>query len=347
MSNNKNILIFLNTSYHVETAISVYESIRKINYIPYLLIDFIKDDRDDGFGIIEFCKKYNLNYLTPEAFDQISDPNFFHKMFVITATHNSPNLLTPETYPPINYNHRMQAYKDRAVLIYPRSDYSNYLNYVENFFKNPKFLSVAPFSQKYGLPYIFQVENPIAKTKTTFSDKEVLNFLFVGRFTLCNRHTDLLNSLTVIDQKITKQVKIDFVGQKPHKNLPIISFLNSQNFKNIKYEFHFNIDQINFYEKIYNSDIFLNLVINNYYAIDRFTSNLHHIIAFAKPNISPLFLNLIYNIPGLNYIKNFEEIFIQATNLKETEYTQMSTNFKIVQENMRNHNSTILNNLLN
>jgi hypothetical protein len=347
MSNNKNILIFLNTCYHVETALSVYESIKQINYIPYILIDFELDDKDNGFGLIDFLEKNNLNYLTTGQFDEISDKNFFHKMVVVTASQNSANLTEPEIYPPINYNSRMQLYKDRAILIYHRGNYSNYLNHVNNFFENPRSLSVSPFSQKYGLEYIFQVENPIANAKINFLEKDVLNFLFIGRFCLKNRHTELLEKLVTIDQNLTKQIKIDLIGQKPNTEIPIISFLESQNFKNIKYEFHFDLDQSSFYKKIHNSDFILNLVINNYYVMDRFTSNLHHIIAFSKPNITPLFVNLVYNIPGLNYNKNFEEIFIQATNLNEEEYRKMVLDFQVTKMNMRNHNSMIFNKLFN
>lgn len=345
--NHKNILIFLNTPYHVETAISIYESVKQINYTPYILIDFIEDEKDNGFGLIDFFEKYNLNYLTPQQFDSIPNSDFFYKMFVVTATQNKPNLISPELLPPINYNHRMELYKDRAILIYHKADYSDYLEHVNNFFENPQWVSVVPFSQKYGLPYIFQIESPVAKVKTTFLNKKKLNFLLIGRFNLKNREINLLESLINIDNQLQKQIQIDFMGQKPIGDSPLAPLLDAQNFKNIKYRFYFDLDQIDFYEKIYNSDFILNLIGQNYYITDRFTSNLHHIIAFSKPNITPVFLNLVYNIPGLNYLKNFQEIFLEAANLEESEYIKMVNNFEITKNNMRNHNTNILNNLLN
>jgi hypothetical protein len=350
--NSKNILIFLNTPYHVETALSIYESLKRQNHIPYVLIDFQQEGEDDGFGLIDFFQKYNLNYLTPSQFDENLDTNFFHKMFVVSATrHHNHNtgILIPEVFPPHNYNHRMQIYKDKAVLIYHHSNFSDYLEYNHYFFTNPISLSVSPFSQRYGLEYIFQIENPIAKNKLHFSEKDCLNFVFLGRFYLENRHIELLKTLPNLDKQIRKKIKIDFLGQKPEANTPIFSLLNSQNLKNIKYEFHFNVDQISLYEKIYNADYFLNLLIliDGSYIKDRFTSNLNHIIAFSKPNISPALINLIYNIPGFNYIKDFEKVFLETVNLSEEKYKEIVLNFNTVKTNMRNHNNSILKRILN
>lgn len=345
---SKNILIFLNTPYHVETALSIYESLKQQNHIPYVLIDFQQEGGDNGFEIINFFQKYDLNYLTPSQFDEILDTNFFHKMFVVTATrHHATDLLIPETFPPHNYNHRMQIYKDKAVLIYHKSNFSDYLKYNHYFFTNPISLSVSPFSQRYGLEYIFQVENPIAKNKLHFSEKDCLNFVFIGRFCLENRHMELLKNLPTLDKQIRKKIKIDFLGQKPEKKSPMVSLLNSQNFKNIKHEFHFNLDQVTLYEKIYNADYFLNLLIDGSYIKDKFTSNLNHIIAFSKPSIGPALINLIYNIPGFNYINDFQQIFLETVNLSEEKYKEIVLNFNIVKTNMRNHNNSILNRILN
>jgi hypothetical protein len=344
---NKNILIFLNTSYHVETALSIYESVRQVGYIPYILIDFIEEKEDKSFGLTEFLDKFGLNYLKPQQFDNLLDDNFFHRMFVVTASHHAPSVQAPaETHPPHNYNHRMRLYKDRAILIYHRSNFHNYLKYNNIFFENPKCLSVSQVSQKYGLEHIFQTENPIAKPKISFFNKDLLNFLLIGRFKFENRNIELLRLLPIIDKQLTKKIKIDLIGESSSKNILLTSFFKDQNFKNIEYEFYWNLEQIDFYKKIYNSDYLLNLILDPSY-FERFTSNINHIVAFSKPNLSPLALNLMYNIPGFNYIQNFEEVFIQTTNLSEEKYIEAVSIFEVAKSNMRNHNSKILNTLFN
>lgn len=347
---NKNILIFLNTDYHVETALSIYQSVKLLNHNPYILLDFSIDAGD--FGLEDFLNTYNIKYLTKETFDNMDVKNFFNKMIVVTAGQNMPNLQNPELMPPINYNNRMRLLNDRAILIYHRADYSDYKNNINRYFINPECISVTQFSQRFGLNYINQVENPIEKLeqKKYLELKDELNLVLAGRFNLANRNLELIKEFKNIDNKINKKININFLGQQPYKSFWVMEYLNSQNFKNIQYEFNFNLNQIDFYKKIINSDYFLNLISNKYYFSERFTSNVHHIISFSKPNLSPIIISdLVYNYPSISYTttSNFVEKFVEMVNIENEEYEKIVNNFSVLKNTLRNHNNFTLNKLFN
>jgi hypothetical protein len=343
MSSKKNILIFLNTDYHVETALSIYQTLKFKKYSPVILLDYQIQNGD--FELQPFLKKNNIEYLTPEKFDSTVNKNSFHKMIVITAHNNTVKDFNEMSKPP-NYNSRMEIFKDKAILIYHRADYLEYLKKVNNYFINPIGISVTQFSQKFGLDYFYQTENPISETKESKTQlNKVRKLLLVGRFALSNRDLHLLKLLADMDYKINKKIKIILTGDKP-KDEKKFNFIKNYNLKNIEFDFKFDLNQSDFYQQIIDCDFFLNLVHGAWYFGERFTSNIHHIIAFSKPNLSPFLLNLIYNIPSVTYKKDFTEIFLKTINMQQSEYEGIIKKFKVVKQNLRHHNDLIFDKIL-
>jgi hypothetical protein len=341
---SKNILIFLNTDFHVETALSIYQSLILKKYSPTILLDYeiIKGD----FEVENFFKENGFNYLTRDMFDKSINKDSFHKMIVVTGHQNIIDDNLDNLSKPINYNFRMEMFKDRAILIYHRADYSEYFKRAHNYFINPKGVSVTQFSQKFGLDYIHQIENPLSEKKQIkIKNNKIVKLLLIGRFSLANRDISILKIFEKIDQKIDKKIKVILIGEKP-KDETKFDFIKKYKLNNIEFDFKFDINQLDFYEEISSSDIFLNLIHGGWYFGERFTSNINHIIAFSKFNISPFLLNLTYNIPGLSYKKNFEEVILQALNVGEEERKKIINDFEKVKENLRNHNNFIFDKLL-
>jgi hypothetical protein len=341
MNSSKNILIFLNTDYHVETALSIYETLILEQHNPVILLDYKIESGD--FGLETFLKKYGIRYLTTKMFDDYVNKDSFNKVFIVTASKNIQTDLKDSAKPP-NYNSRMEMFKDKAILIYHRANYYDLWQVANDYFISPKALSATQFSQKFGLDYIYLIENPLSNILKQELNK-VIKFLIIGRFNLNNRGFQILESLQEIESQIDKKIQIIFIGQKPEDENKFEKIKNF-NLNNTEIIFKFNLDQSELYKEIINSDFILNLIHHEFYFKDRFTSNLNHIIAFQKPNLSPFLLNMIYNIPGLNYKKNFNEMFLKAINMNKFEYEEMIRNFITSKQNMRNHNHFILNNLL-
>jgi hypothetical protein len=343
MSSKKNILIFLNTDYHVETALSIYQTLKFKKYSPVILLDYQIQNGD--FELQPFLKKNNIEYLTPEEFDSTVNKNSFHKMIVITAHNNTVKDFNEMSKPP-NYNSRMEIFKDKAILIYHRADYSEYLKKVNDYFINPIGISVTQFSQKFGLEYFYLIENPLPKIKKSKTKlNKVIKLLLIGRFALNNRDLHLLKLLADIDHKINKKIKIILTGDKP-KDEKKFDFIQNYSLKNIEFDFKFDLNQSDFYQQIIDCDFFLNLVHRGSYFGERLTSNIPHIIAFSKPNVSPFLLNLVYNIPSITYKKDFTEIILKTINMEPSEYEDIIEKFKVAKQNLRLHNDLIFDKIL-
>jgi hypothetical protein len=343
MSSKKNILIFLNTDYHVETALSIYQTLKFKKYSPVILLDYRIQNGD--FELELFLQENNIAYLTTERFDATINKNSFHKMIIVTG-HNSTVTDFNQTLSPPNYNSRMEMFKDKAILIYHRADYSEYLKKVNDYFINPIGISVTQFSQKFGLEYFYQIENPLSEIKKSKTKlNKIIKLLLVGRFALNNRDLHLLKLLADIDHKINKKIKIILTGDKP-KDEKKFDFIQNYSLKNIEFDFKFDLNQSDFYQQIIDCDFFLNLVHGAWYFGERFTSNIHHIIAFSKPNVSPFLLNMVYNIPSITYKKDFTEIILKTINMEQDEYEETIEKFKVTKQNLRLHNDLIFDKIL-
>ena len=339
----KNILLVLNTNFHFETVLSLYKTVQLQGYVPTILLDYSYYNPSDytlyDYGSEEFLKKNNLQYIKKEDYTH-NFKDIFYKAIVISS---SEFLNTLE----LN-KHIIEDFNDKIILIFHRANYREQFDFCKTIFKEPKAVSVTNFSQKYNLPFLFQIENPIIQYNKLQINNPI-EFLILGRFCWPNRSLNYIDEIISLDAPLNKKIKISIVGQKPFDEKEIESFKQKE-LTNITIETQYNISEIDFYEKIYKTDYILNLIDykRGFYFIDRFSSNFTHTIAFNKPSLCFMPLNLIYNIPCVEYTaQDFKEKFLQCVNTDDATYTQMVNNFDEIKNNMRNHNTNILNDLLN
>jgi hypothetical protein len=340
----KNVLIVLNTNFHFETALSIYQSILLNGHNPTILLDYTYFNPSDkelyDFNSENFCKNYKLNYITNYTNDLI---NKFDKVLIVSG---SEFLHTLE----IN-THIVNDFNDKIILIFHRANYLEQFNFCKTIFKNPKAVSVTNFSQKYNLPFLFQIENPITDNNSIHKVNidNPIEFLVLGRFCWPNRSLNYIDEIISLDKQLIKKIKISIIGQKPFDDGEIRSF-SEKKLKNIEIEIQYNISEIDFYKKIKESTYILNLIDykRGFYFLDRFSSNITHTIAFNKPNLCFMPFNLIYNIPSVEYTpKDFKDKFLECVNMSKENYLKISNSFTEIKNNMRNHNNLVLNNLLN
>jgi hypothetical protein len=339
----KNVLIVLNTNFHFETTISLYETLKLNGYYPVILLDYSYRNPSDytlyDYNSEEFCKNFKLNYITSYTCN-LSDK--FDKALIVSG---SEFLKTLE----IN-KHIVKDFNDKIIFVFHRSNYSEQIEFCKTVFKNPKAVSVTNFSQKFNLPFIFQIENPIInQLKPKLNINSPIEFLVLGRFCWPNRSLNYIDEIISLDTKLKNPVKISIVGQKPFDENEIQAFKNKK-LNQITIEVEHNISEIDFYNKIQNTDYILNLIDykRGFYFLDRFSSNITHTIAFKKPSLCFMPFNLIYNIPSVEYTpKDFKDKFLECVNMSQDDYLNISNNFTEIIKNMRNHNTIVINNLLN
>jgi hypothetical protein len=343
----KKILIYLNTTYHVETLLSIYASIININCEPYIFFP----KKSDIFGLTNLCEKYNLNYIKEKDFNTATLDNF--DLNIIISGSESCNHKLPEG--DIDVLNLLKNYK--TLLLYHVSNYLPLYTSNKSFFKNSHGLSVTQFSQKYNLNFIYQTDNIIArklKLKKKLTEDGPIKILFLARFNLLNRNYDYIDKIIKINNFLETPIEINFVGTNKKKPVSFASqkVLSLQNTNNILFKKDFDLNECQFYDRLNNCDFILNTIDQKLikYFDYRFTSTINHIIAFEKPNISFCFLSNIYNIPSCPFLtkNNFDKFLISIfKKLNNNNYELMCNSFDILKTNMYNHNNLILNKIIN
>jgi hypothetical protein len=345
-----NILLFLNTNYHVETVLSIYKSLLLLGNKPTILLDYDPDFTDPtrlDFEFENFIKNYNINYITKNEY--FKHQNSFDRCVIISGDIFLKKINDlPDYYNKIKYI--INDFSNSTVFISHVANYSKLYDQADTYYKNYKIVSVTQFSQKFNLQYFNQVENIFLDK---ISVKKYLNtspkFLILGRFCWQNRNLKYVDEILKLDKILPKPIEISIIGEKPFSNNKI-SFLENRNLTNINLNIKFNISEINFYNEINNTDYLMNLIDFHHgpYFINKFSSNITHTIAFAKPNLCFMPLNLVYNLPCIEYTAtDFKDKFLECVNMNEENYLIISNSFEKIKNNMRNHNNLVLNNLLN
>ncbi len=344
------ILLFLNTTYHVETVLSIYKSLKLLGWEPTILLDYEPDDTNPNrldFDLENFLKEFHLDYVTKDQYLTLNK-NLFNKCIIISGDVFLRKLTHLKGFYDKN-SYIINNFKKSTIFISHVSNYSDLYNQASSYYINIKVISVTQFSQKFNLNYLNQIENIITDTlpHKNFLNK-VPKFIVLGRFCWPNRSLNYLEEIIKIDKQISKQINISIVGQKPFDYDNKMSFIHNK-YKNINFEIKYDISELEFYKEINGADYILNLIDyqRGFYFLDRFTSNITHTIAFNKPSLCFMPLNLIYNIPCIEYTAtDFKDKFLECVNLDEKSYLKYTNQFVEIKNNMRNHNTMVLNNLL-
>ena len=343
---NREVLLVLNTNYHVETALSVYESLRMIGFNPTILLDhrpqFINPEILD-YELKDFLRKYEIPFITYEEFVTKENVNYYKYIYIsggvfLKGLTDSKFVEKKKTL--------IDRSKSNSVLISHVADYSDFYKYARPHFIDPIIISVTNFSQRYGLNFFFQIENPIISNLEKPKPKDTLSFLTLGRFCWDNRNIHYIEELLKIDSELPSKIELWFIGQKPITNK--FEKIQNQRLQNIDIKIKFDVSEIELYDHINKCDFIVSLIDHNFedYFKRKFTSNINHIVAFNKPSLCFMPLNLAYNIPCIEYdIDDFSEKVKKCLYMGYQGRQEMSESFELAKHNMRVHNELTLSRL--
>jgi hypothetical protein len=323
------ILIIQNTSYHFETTISLYSSLKRLNPKKLDIIQIALDPDIRRVGVRwsldqswnnqqkEFLTNNSISHINVSDVSQFS----YDMVFVVSAYPN------PFAYIPSIENELFKFYENKIIYICHR--FNNNSDYTTNpriNFKNS--LALSKLSKNIGLDFFYPIEYEI-KPKL-FTDTKPI-FCIQGRFGLNNRII-LSNNIFSCSNDFT----INFIGTNippilKCKNHKLYSNLNEINFYNILNECKFLLPMID--DKIKDST----------YSNQRFSSNFNHAMALEKPIFAHEFFKDIYEIPGIYYNEaNIENKFDELLKLNNDEYFKMINQFNEVKNKYYEHNNKIL-----
>ena len=322
---DKNILIILNTDYHVEVALSVYKSLTLIGYKPTIFIirpDLIK------YGL--------LNYLFENKIDFITDyvpgicRQLFSKAIVVSAY---PTIEIPEGIPRRDYP-IFEEFQDKdIILIAHRTGMEqNLIN---------KVLCVTPLAEKYNFDHIYLCENPSERDQMLPLTYPV-TFLIQGNFFANRRDLFMVDKFLDTTKIPNDKYKFVFIGDNHGKLL-----LRNQNHSSV---IHLQgLNETLFYESFNNAHFILPLIseytAHSTYIVERLSSSLSLSFCFNKPMLIDKDIHEIYKSPSITYsgsndfIKNVEFII---NKINPFDYMDMVESCRDFKTSLRLHNAKTL-----
>lgn len=320
--NNLKILIIQNTSYHFETTISLYASIKRLNPKKVDIIQL----RSNWTQQEEFLKQYNISYI-----NKLSNLRFSYDMAFVISAYPNPHVKINDSIPEIN-NPLFNFYKDRIIYVSHRFDkIEDYLNHPTININNT--ICLSPISSRIGIDYIYPIEYPVAPK---IFEENYSVFTIQGHFELVNRILDNNNIFNC-----SNQFDLNFLGT----NIPTINLCEN-------HKYYPNLNEINFYQILNNSKFLFPMIDdkikNGTYINQRFSSNFNHAMALEKPIFAHKIFKDIYGIPGIYYNDdNINEQFNDILNISKSKYNELIENFKIVKEKYYLHNNYFLTKKIN
>ena len=320
MSNN--ILIILNTVYHVEVALSIYKTLTLLGFKPIIFILWPNN------------VKYNLaEYLFLNKIDFITDyvpgvcKTSFSKAIIVSAY---PTIERPDAIPGLGHPLFDEFAPENTILIAHR------VNMGEN---SHKILCVTPLAKYNNLDYIYLCENPTEKDQIQPCEYPV-RFLIQGNFFTKRRDLYLIEDFLYRTNINPKLFQFVFVGN--NKSNPILKISHPSV---IQLE---NLSESDFYKEINNCHYILPLISSRTgaatYLNERLSSSLSLSFCFNKPMIIDREINKIYNAPALEHA-NDNEFFSNLSELIKIDscyYYNLVGYCKQYKEKLREYNKEIL-----
>jgi hypothetical protein len=323
MSNVSKILIIQNTSYHFETAIALYKTLKLAGYDPYLYRCC-----NPRFGQNDFISQYNI---------QLADESSINNSicaFVVSAYPN-PNVSLKDSIP--NDKDNIFA-KFNNKIIYISHRFNKLIDYTQHKFINKNnTLCLSPLSLNIGIDYINLVDNPIVPQFNPIS-KDIY-ITIQGHFELANKdYKQLKDWIPKIAEKTN--VIINLLGTNIHKKF---SFKN-----NPKINVYQSLNEDRFYSILNNNTHFLMSGLtpstrNKTYQRQRYSSTFSAVFTMEKPVICHPFFQKTYQMPGICY-ENYHDNFIieKITNITAKEYSDMVLSFGKIKNQLIQHNNNII-----
>jgi len=314
------IVIIQNTYYHFETAISLYQICKDMNFdVSFYICENVKEY--DKFKQDQFLKKYNIKY---EILDNIHE----YDTGIVISANPKPKGILPSSQDGI--------FKKLTKLIYishrfhPTTNYTNYLVNKRNS------LCLSPLAKHIGINYIWLINSPIVPVYNTI--KEPIKLSVPGHFQFRHRFLNLLRDIKCDNDKYKIQLlgtnsikayKYQILNKQcctPFQDLSELDFYNKCN-----YDTHFFMPMIDGKMK---QGLYINTVYSS-------TFNLSYIL--EKPIFAHKIFESIYRIPGIYYDENnFSSKFDQMLSISNNEYGALVSQFKEIKKDLYSHNKEVL-----
>jgi len=322
-----NILIALNTVYHVEVALSLYVSLEKLGFKPTIFV--MRPD----------VVKYNLClYLFNKKIDFITDytpglGKLFNKVLVVSAY---PTIERPDSIPLIDHPIFDEFKKENIILIAHRVNMDKNLEH--------PVICVTPLAKNYGLDYIYLCENPSVGKQV--APTYPLRFLIQGNFYANRRDLHLIDYFLENTKINYEYYKFIFLGDSKERPLIKYSLHGSV--------FHYkNLNEELFYARVNDCDYILPLIsqdtANQTYLKERLSSSLSFSFAFNKPMLIHKDINKIYESPAIEYADNASFLKAMENSIDHFNLTHLlvSKKLKDYKQSLETHNKNTLIKYLN
>lgn len=327
---NKKIVLIHNTDYHFETLISVYQTIKDINYDPYI---YICKNVKPKFNQYEFINKLNLSLID---IDDVSDALGCLIMSVYPdpyakyehAIPNEDDCVFQKIQNKVNICHRFKNIED----------------YLTKKFHKDNCICLSPLSAKIGIDHINLIDMPI-KPNNSYQE-HTLKLTIQARFELNNRDPELLKILfSKINNVNNKKIIINLIGT----NTEIAGHIarNNINNTNIQINNYNNLTEESFYGILNEQTDWLIPCVSpsskkGTYFLERYSSNFNHAMALEKPILCHKAFENIYNIPGIYYLDDYEQACDKLVQCDNDLYQSLINKFLPIKKTLATHNETIL-----
>lgn len=323
MSNIAKILIIQNTSYHFETAIALYQTLKLAGYDPYLYRCC-----DSKFDQNNFICKYGIQLADEDTIDNAICG------FVVSAYPN-PNVSLENSIPNDNNIIFTRLY---GKIIYISHRFNKSSDYTRHKLINKNnALCLSPLSLDIGIDYINLVDNPIVpKFNSLCKD---IYITIQGHFEFQNRDYKALREWI---PKITEDTNIfiNLLGTNIHKKF---SFKN-----NSQINIYQSLNEDKFYSILNNHTHFIMSALmpssrNWSYSRERYSSTFSAVFTMEKPVICHPFFKETYKMPAICY-ENYHDnsIIEKISSITPEEYSNMVLSFRDIKNELIQHNNSII-----
>ena len=315
------ILLIQNTTYHFETMISLYTSLKRLNPKSLKVVQITGNYTEQQ----NFLNFYNINHNNDQDYN-IYD---YDIAFIISAypnPHVNINDSIPESHHPL-----IQYYQNKTIYVCHRFDKEKDYE-VNPFINKTNSIALSPIASNIQLDFFYPIENVVDPVYCNLT--EIKNLCIQGHFELKNRITnhDIFSC--------SSKFNLNIIGTN-------FQYLHAQQCPNHAY--HMNLNELSFYSLLNSVQFILPMIDDNIkfgtYIRQRFSSNFNHAMALEKPVFAHECFKDIYEIPGIYYNNsNIKEMFDTLLNMSQEQYSLVLADFKIVKNKYYIHNNKILSN---
>jgi hypothetical protein len=314
----KRVALVLNTSTHVETALSLYRSLDLSPHWNPVLVPLSGNVRE----LFPFLKELNLRFE-----DEHANPDDFDYALIITAYPRGAE------YPPLpQEKHPMVVgFRNRRLLITHRATRPS------SFYDHGPAVGLTPFCANQGLDFLYLCENPALESLTPSLTDKPVRFLVQGKFGYKHRDLDLLQ---IWLKKHTGPAQILLLGEGAAKIALSLSDERVNKFD--------KVSEPTFYKVAATAHFILPLINRTTrqgsYLCERFSTSYSLAFASERPVIASDDLASIYSVPTLAYsdVDSFCNHMNDCLNMTDAAYRHLIAPYTIIKQEFRKHNLAVL-----